>query len=178
MSEQLRSAIQQVAGWQKMTPAELSAALTAISRTKKPESERVWSIAGIARVFSMELAEGIYQALVAAGSPGIAARFAATGLDATDPQWQATADALITGPLKKLKPETQQALKYIGFRSHQIWTDPLTAADVATAKQQLINIAEVESLRAEIENTWINPALADGTMTVAEVKSAIRAGLE
>lgn len=37
--------------------------------------------------------------------------------------------------------------------------------------------ALIVQLQAEIENTWINPALSDGTSTAAEVRAAIKAGL-
>lgn len=35
----------------------------------------------------------------------------------------------------------------------------------------------IEAVRANIENTWINPALSDGVSTAAEVIAAIKAGL-
>lgn len=35
----------------------------------------------------------------------------------------------------------------------------------------------IDQLRAEIENTWINPAISDGASTESDVRAAIKAGL-
>jgi hypothetical protein len=35
----------------------------------------------------------------------------------------------------------------------------------------------IQQLKAEIENTWINPALSDAASTADEVRAAIKAGL-
>lgn len=37
--------------------------------------------------------------------------------------------------------------------------------------------ATILQLQAEIDNTWVNPAISDGTSTAAEVRAAIKAGL-
>lgn len=63
--------------------------------------------------------------------------------------------------------------------------DPLvTEADIVTLRTaHNDSVAEsarqdsIEALRAEIENTWINPAVSDGASTEAEVRAAIKAGL-
>ena len=47
------------------------------------------------------------------------------------------------------------------------------AADLA--EQQRRN--EITSLQAEIEDTWINPALSDGVSTADQVRASIKAGL-
>lgn len=59
-----------------------------------------------------------------------------------------------------------------------------TAADVGSIRDaydaEQANIARqnsILSLQAEIENTWINPAVADGSSTAADVRAAIKAGL-
>lgn len=59
-----------------------------------------------------------------------------------------------------------------------------TAADVASDRQayqnaqtELARQQSIEAVRANIENTWLNPAIADGASTAAEVIAAIKAGL-
>ncbi len=42
---------------------------------------------------------------------------------------------------------------------------------------ELARQESIRALQADIENTWINPAISDGTSTVAEVRAAIKAGL-
>jgi hypothetical protein len=45
---------------------------------------------------------------------------------------------------------------------------------------QQLDVARVDAiqqLKAEIENTWINPALSDAASTADEVRAAIKAGL-
>lgn len=39
-------------------------------------------------------------------------------------------------------------------------------------------IDSIRALQAEIENTWINTGISDGTSTAAEVRAAIKAGLQ
>lgn len=177
MNEALRQAVQQVADWQNKTPEALLAEVTAISYVKKSVDQRVWSIAGIAKEFGTTIAETIYAAIAGAGLTGLAARFAAAGLDATDPQWLTTADALIAGPLSGLPAETKEAIKYIGHNAVKLYGGTATAQDVATAKTQVTNRLAIEALRADIENTYINPAIADGVSTVADVVATIKAGL-
>ncbi|QDV40872.1 hypothetical protein Enr13x_07080 [Stieleria neptunia] len=139
MSKSLKTAIQSVPDWRSMTPADLLAALNAVKHEKKPESDRRWSIAGISRVFGAEVGEAVYQAILAAGLTGNAARFAALGLDATDPQWLAMADQLIAAPeLAKLPDATKQQLKWIGHTESRLWSDPITRDDVQTAQADLI----------------------------------------
>lgn len=135
---QLSDTIETIDGWGTKSPAQLLSALTEITHPKKREAERVWSIAGIAKEFGTTVAETIYGGIAGAGMTGIAARFAATGLDATDPQWLAVADALIAGPLASLSAETQQALKWIGHSTVQLWADPLSEAEVSAAKAELV----------------------------------------
>lgn len=143
MNEALKTAISRVPDWQTMEPVDLRVALTEVNRIPKPETQRVWSIAGIAKLFGIAVAETIYGALnrpvAEGGAPGIAARFAATGLDATDPQWLATADALIAGPLADMDAETQQALKWIGHNETVLWTDALTEKQVSDAMQSILD---------------------------------------
>lgn len=62
--------------------------------------------------------------------------------------------------------------------------DGVTAQNVADARQTHADeLAEqqrrdsIDALRAEIENTWLNPAISDGTSTPADVRAAIKAGL-
>jgi hypothetical protein len=62
--------------------------------------------------------------------------------------------------------------------------DGLDAAGVAAVRAAYdASIAEVtrqntiQALRAEIENTWVNPAVADGVSTAEQVRAAIKAGL-
>lgn len=176
-TEALRNAIQQVDGWKTKTAAELLAAITVTNYVKKPTDQRVWSISGIAKDFGTAVAEAIYAALVASSLPGIAARFAATGLDTTDPQWLANADALIAGPLSGLDPSIQASLKWIGHNAVVLYSEAVTEQQVAAAKSQLIEREAIEALKAEIENTWLNPALADATSVAATVRAAIKAGL-
>ncbi len=59
-----------------------------------------------------------------------------------------------------------------------------TEADVVDSRTRYqAEVAEQErkdaifALQAEIENTWINPAISDGTSTEAEVRASIKAGL-
>ncbi len=59
-----------------------------------------------------------------------------------------------------------------------------TEADVVAARGQYeAEQAEeqrqqsVQAVQAEIENTWINPAMSDGVSTAAQVRAAIKAGL-
>jgi len=47
------------------------------------------------------------------------------------------------------------------------------AADLAEQQRQ----SEISALQAEIENTWINPALSDGVSTADQVRASIKAGL-
>jgi len=47
------------------------------------------------------------------------------------------------------------------------------AADLANQQRQ----SEIIALQAEIENTWINPAIRDGVSTSDEVRASIKAGL-
>lgn len=177
MSEALRFAIQQIDGWKIKSAAEILSEITAINYVKKPLDQRVWSIAGIAKDFGTVVAEAIYAALITSSLPGIAARFAATGLDTTDPQWLANADALISGPLSGLDPAVQTSLKWIGHNAVILYGEPVTEQQVADAKAQLVEREAIEALRAEIENTWINPALADPSSVSANVRAAIKAGL-
>jgi hypothetical protein len=50
-----------------------------------------------------------------------------------------------------------------------------TAYEAAQAEQARRD--SIISLQAEIENTWINSAISDGTSSEAEVRAAIKAGL-
>ena len=59
-----------------------------------------------------------------------------------------------------------------------------TEADVAESRTRYqAEVAEQErkdsifALQAEIENTWINPAISDGISTEAEVRASIKSGL-
>lgn len=45
------------------------------------------------------------------------------------------------------------------------------------AQDELARQQSIEALKAEIENDYINPAIADGTSTAADVRTAIKAGL-
>ena len=47
------------------------------------------------------------------------------------------------------------------------------AADQAEQQRQ----SEIMALQAEIENTWINPAISDGVSTADQVRASIKAGL-
>ena len=47
------------------------------------------------------------------------------------------------------------------------------AADLAEQQRQ----SEIIALQAEIENTWINPAISDGVSTPDQVRASIKAGL-
>jgi hypothetical protein len=47
------------------------------------------------------------------------------------------------------------------------------AADLAEQQRQ----SEIIALQAEIENTWINPAISDGVSTADQVRASIKAGL-
>jgi hypothetical protein len=47
------------------------------------------------------------------------------------------------------------------------------AADLANQQRQ----SEIIALQAEIENTWINPAISDGVSTADQVRASIKAGL-
>ena len=147
MTQQLNAAIQSVPGWQTLSAADLLTAITETTYRKKPPAERVWSIAGVAKDFGTTVAETIYAALVASGLNGIAARFAATGLDATDPQWLANADALIAGPLAGLPVETQLGLKYIAHDAVTLFSDAVTEQEVADAKQSMID--EIRAINAK-----------------------------
>lgn len=60
--------------------------------------------------------------------------------------------------------------KYASLDESQIAA--LRAAYQDQQRQQAI-----ESLKAEIENTWINPALSNGSSTATDVRAAIKAGL-
>lgn len=177
MNDALRNAVQQVDSWKSKTAAELLTAITATNYIKKPADQRVWSIAGIAKDFGTTVAEAIYAALVASSLPGIAARFAATGLDTTEPEWLAKADALIAGPLSGLDPAVQASLKWIGHNAVVLYSGAVTEQQVADAKAQLVEREAIEALKAEIENTWLNPALADAASVAATVRAAIKAGL-
>uniref|UniRef100_UPI003565CD9C hypothetical protein n=1 Tax=Stieleria sp. TaxID=2795976 RepID=UPI003565CD9C len=83
--------------------------------------------------------EAVYQAILAAGLTGNAARFAALGLDATDPQWLAMADQLIVATELAAIPEpTKQQLKWIGHQETRLWSDPVTLDEIKTSKVELI----------------------------------------
>jgi hypothetical protein len=47
------------------------------------------------------------------------------------------------------------------------------AADLAEQQRRI----EITALQAEIENTWINPAISDGVSTADQVRASIKAGL-
>lgn len=55
----------------------------------------------------------------------------------------------------------------------------VNAAIAAKADQdaEIVRQQTIESVRANIENTWINPAISDGVSTAADVAAAIKAGL-
>ena len=63
--------------------------------------------------------------------------------------------------------------------------DPLVStADVVSLRvahndsvSEMARQDSISSLRAEIENTWINPAVSDGVSTETEVREAIKSGL-
>ena len=56
--------------------------------------------------------------------------------------------------------------------------DVVAARDAYNAEQaEAARQASIEQLRAEIENDYINPAIADGSSTEAQVRAAIKAGL-
>jgi len=178
MNQALQNAISQVADWKNKTAAELRTAIAEIQRTPRRPSERVYSVAGIAKEFGVPAAETIYAALQAAGMNAIAARFAAAGLDTTDPQWLANAEALIAGgALNAISAGNQQGLKWIGYNSAALYAEATTDQEVTDAKQTLLNIEAADTVRAEIENDYINPALASGAQTEAELRAAIKAGL-
>lgn len=59
-----------------------------------------------------------------------------------------------------------------------------TAGDVAASRAAYeaeqaneIRVQEIEQLRAEIENDYINPAISDGSSSAAQVRANIKAGL-
>ena len=63
--------------------------------------------------------------------------------------------------------------------------DAGTTIDDVIASRDTYNVQQAEvarqdtitALQAEIENTWINPAVTDGVSTAADVRAAIKAGL-
>jgi len=63
--------------------------------------------------------------------------------------------------------------------------DAGTTIDDVIASRNAYNVQQAEvarqdtiaALQAEIENTWINPAVTDGVSTAADVRAAIKAGL-
>ena len=188
----LQNAIQQIPDWRTLSAADLHSQLTTPQRKPKPENARVWSAAGIAEAYGVFVAETIFAALESSGLKAIANRFAGIGLKTTDPQWLANADAIIaSGALSQPHPvtgepiadaETQEALKFIGFEdATTLWTDPLTEPEAEAARQAILNEeqrqGDLEALRAEIENNYLNPAESDPAQTVAAVRAAIKATL-
>lgn len=73
------------------------------------------------------------------------------------------------------------ALLQLGGGQPQAGTTEQDVADARSAYAAVIADQErqnaIDALRAEIENTWINPAMADGVSVAADVRSAIKAGL-
>ena len=62
--------------------------------------------------------------------------------------------------------------------------ESVTAADVTSARDvynaevaNSLRINEIEQLKAEIENTYINPAISDGVSSESEVRANIKANL-
>lgn len=60
----------------------------------------------------------------------------------------------------------------------------LVASDISQARsawqageQEAARREAIQSLQAEIENTWINPAISDGVSDSASVRAAIKAGM-
>lgn len=102
-----------------MTAAEIRDWLTAERRDRKPTEEATWSIAGMAREFGAEAAEGIYRALNGAGLCGLAVRFCSVGIDAGDPQWTEQVDALAVAvpALAPLAP----TIRDLGYDTRPMW---------------------------------------------------------
>lgn len=137
----LARAIELVPNWRDLTDAELLDALTGITREPITlEADRMWSIAGISRDYSIQFGEAIYQGLVSAGLAGVAARFASTGLDAADPQWTQMAEALRPGLVAAgFDDATIDQVKWLGYKSYTLWEDPLTEAEAAAGRQELLD---------------------------------------
>ena len=101
------------------SPVGLFTHLTSERMIPVGDDAAVWSIAGISRVFGVEVGEAIYQGMIAAGLRGVAARFASVGLDARSQHWLVYADQLAAAisQLTAIKDE----LKYIGYDRRSIW---------------------------------------------------------
>jgi len=62
--------------------------------------------------------------------------------------------------------------------------ESVTAADVASVRDAYdaevansVRVDEIEQLKAEIENTYINPAISDGSSSADQVRANIKANL-
>lgn len=77
-----------------------------------------------------------------------------------------------------------QALKVYSFGGGLRYPSGVTAQDVSDERDaydadvvEQARIDAINALRAEIENTWINPAEADGVTTAVDLRATIKAEL-
>lgn len=115
--QMLQILLEDISDWQEKSNEELLEMLTAPQMI--PKQDAMISIATIQGLYGVPVGEAIYQALLESGAKGTAARFAATGLNATDPQWQEYADK-IAKAVPSLRP-LYDAIKYIGFDRRSLW---------------------------------------------------------
>jgi len=89
------------------------------------------------------------------------------------------------GAVEQQLPAELEAVALALINSASGRPDAGTNADDVIDAELLYNVEQAEAarqdsiseLKAEIENTWINPAMSDGVSTEAEVRAAIKAGL-
>lgn len=140
----------EIPDWREMSDETILDLLTAPQMIPKPES--MISIAHIQGLYGVPVGEAIYQALVASGATGTAARFAATGLDSTNPQWQEYADK-IAEAVPSLAP-VHDAIKFIGFDRRSLWArqsdEELTLEMIKEARNDLESQSEKDVLRARL----------------------------
>lgn len=157
----------------QMTAAEIRDWLTAPRRDRKPTDEATWSIAGMAREFGAEAAEGIYQALDGAGLCGLALRFCSVGIDAGDPQWTTQVDALAaaTPDLAPLAP----TIRDLGHDTRPMWErlGLPEAPSVETIEQWKVDAVATYDCRQVLLSANLNP---DGMGLVVRIMACDASG--
>lgn len=128
----------------------------------------------VGKAYGANVAEGIYQALIADGKLGAAQSFCSPGYDLSDEQVQATLTAIADkAPLLR---QACIALKAIGRPTQKLWETAGLEA-LPTVEQVTAAIAQITNQQAValLMNECINPAAAADSATVASVKAAVAA---
>lgn len=154
------------------TPAEVVSAFGAT--VDLPHNHDLWSYNGVATTFGDTAAEGLAQAMSAAGLTTAVMVYASKGFDLSLQQTQDKLDAIAVG----VPPLAQVciALKAIGRPTTTRWqfcglSALPTEAEVAAAINTIADQQQIAALMNEV----INPALSDPATTLASLKAAIAA---